>query len=224
MAELSNRTSGFGAPYGITNSLTDPNRLDWDFVKRFENHERDGIAYPEPDMSHSNFWGAINHAEQEGFFRVADNTLTPGLKVFTFGHDNTVGVDPRGETNNRLNWERPMLELWAGTSSQFFRDTTIDANSFYDIKETYSPSVGLVTVTHASEDVLAHLTGTSLGFYFMTPDQDYRVVVIQGETELFSQVVTPDAVNGNRITGIFPVGARVQVVDALDEIVLDATL
>ena len=33
----------------------------------------------------ANFWGAINHDNAEGIIRIADNTLTPGLKMWTWG-------------------------------------------------------------------------------------------------------------------------------------------
>ena len=32
-----------------------------------------------------NFWGVINHDNEEGIIRIADNTVTPGLKMWTWG-------------------------------------------------------------------------------------------------------------------------------------------
>ena len=44
-----------------------------------------GIAYAAPDMQGGNFWGVINHDNEEGIIRIADNTVTPGLKMWTWG-------------------------------------------------------------------------------------------------------------------------------------------
>jgi len=40
-----------------------------------------GIAYAAPDMQGGNFWGVINHDNEEGIIRIADNTVTRGLKM-----------------------------------------------------------------------------------------------------------------------------------------------
>ena len=45
-----------------------------------------GIAYAAPDMQGGNFWGVINHDNQEGIIRIADNKVTPGLKMWTWGY------------------------------------------------------------------------------------------------------------------------------------------
>ena len=207
---------GPGSAYGI---VAANNTQQWDNIKFFSNHVVDGIAYPAPDISHSNFWGAINHDMEEGFFRVADNNLTPGLKIFTFGHDNTINADPRGTTNNRLNWERPAVELWAGASEEFFFNRTIAANSTYHINETYSPSVGMNNVTHASDDVLVNVTDNQVDLYFMTPDQDYRVQLISNDTTVLDTNITPDPLNGNRLTGDFTSGSLV-ISDSMDNTVI----
>ena len=44
-----------------------------------------GIAYAAPDMQGGNFWGVINHDNEEGIIRIADNEVTPGMKMWTWG-------------------------------------------------------------------------------------------------------------------------------------------
>ena len=207
-----------GAPYGISNNGTDTN---WDSVKFFRNHERDGIAYPDPNIAHSNFWGAINQDKKEGFFRVADNTLTPGLKIFTFGHDNTLNTNPEGETNNQLNWERPAVELWAGVSNQFFVPATLAANTFFHIEASYSPSVGMASVTHASDDVLLNRSNDALELYFMTPDQTYELVIEKTNETLEREMIVPNAKEGHRIEGDFSNMRRLTVKNSIGIDVLD---
>jgi hypothetical protein len=76
-----------------------------------------GIAYAAPDMQGGNFWGVINHDNEEGIIRIADNTVTPGLKMWTWGFSSFTN-----ETDARKgpNVQRPYIELWAGVSDQFF--------------------------------------------------------------------------------------------------------
>ncbi len=199
IASLAPPRNGFGSAYGIVNQ---GNQI-WDEIKFFRNHNTDGIAYPNPNIANSNFWGAINHDNQEGFFRIADNTITPGLKIFTFGRDNTINADPMGPTTNNANWQRPAVELWAGASNQFFLNASMPARSFFNLDETYTPSVGMSNVTHANSDVLVNIEDDGIDLYFITPDLAYRVTVSDGGETVFQQTMTPDPLNGNRISHTF---------------------
>ena len=59
-----------------------------------------GIAYAAPDMQGGNFWGVINHDNEEGIIRIADNTVTPGLKMWTWGFPSfTNETDARKDPN-----------------------------------------------------------------------------------------------------------------------------
>src|SRR5690606_37993924 len=67
--------------------LTDaPDIYIYDNLRIFENWADKGIAYAFPTISHSNFWGVINHDNDEGLIRVADNTISQGLKIWTWGY------------------------------------------------------------------------------------------------------------------------------------------
>lgn len=176
---------------------------DWDSCKWFVNHTSDGIKYASPNMKGRNFWGVINHDNDEGIFRVSDNSITQGIKIWTFGYD-SVNVDPYAgghmdEGNNQ--WKRPFLELWAGLTPQFWQDTTLAANSEIVITEVYSPSVGMQDVTHATDKVLANLTETTCQLYFMNPNDTYQVTLTRndGATSVYSGSVTPDPANGHTI-------------------------
>ena len=46
-------------------------------LRYFRNWPTMGIAYAAPDMQGGNFWGVINHDNEEGIIRIADNTVTP---------------------------------------------------------------------------------------------------------------------------------------------------
>src|SRR6476646_4301767 len=86
-------------------------------LRYFRNWPTMGIAYAAPDMGAANFWGAINHDNEEGIIRIADNTVTPGLKMWTWGFPSfTNETDARKDPNP----QRPYVELWAGVSDEFF--------------------------------------------------------------------------------------------------------
>jgi Domain of unknown function (DUF5107) len=95
-----------------------------------------GIAYAAPDVGAANFWGLINHDNEGGFIRIADNRVTPGLKMWTWGFPSF-----SNETNPRQhpNEARPYVELWAGVSNQFFQSASFPPLGEMSIRETYKP-------------------------------------------------------------------------------------
>jgi hypothetical protein len=192
----------------------------WKDIRWFKNHTGEGIAYAKPNMQDGNFWGAINHDNEEGIFRISDNKRTPGLKIWTFGRDNTLNLNPLLNSD----WHRPAIELWAGTGNQFFSKSIMPANSRYNIDEVYSPSVGLTNVTHATKDVLANITRTAMQFYFLIPAQDYRLRVSRSGVEILNQVLTPDVVKGNLINGDFSGAININLLDAMNRSVMQVNL
>ncbi len=67
---------------------------DFETLRVFGNWADLGIVYAFPDVSKANFWGVINHDNGEGIFRIADNSVTPGLKIWTWGYPQTAELDP----------------------------------------------------------------------------------------------------------------------------------
>jgi uncharacterized protein DUF5107 len=181
----------------------------WRFEKLryFKNWPTMGIAYAAPDMQSGNFWGVINHDNEEGIIRIADNTRTPGLKMWTWGfHSFTDETDARKEPNE---W-RPYVELWAGVSDQFFHGADFPALGEVSIPETYSPTVGMSNVTHANENILINLSakssGVTLQFFSIEPATPLQVTLKRGDEALFDEVVKADPKNGNRISAPIPDG------------------
>src|SRR6266852_2135223 len=173
----------------------------------FKNWPTMGIAYAAPDMGAANFWGVINHDNEEGIFRIADNTLTPGLKMWTWGFPSfTNETDPRKDPNP----QRPYVELWAGVSDQFFHSANFPALGEVSIPETYSPAVGMSNVTHANENILINLaaeaSGVNLQFFSIEPATPLRVTLKRGEAVLFNDDVKADPKNGNRISATITAG------------------
>jgi len=66
-------------------------------LRYFKNWPTMGIAYAAPDMQGRNFWGVVNHDNEEGIIRIADNTLTRGLKMWTWGFHKPMSA--RSRTN-----------------------------------------------------------------------------------------------------------------------------
>src|SRR3981081_926350 len=62
-----------------------PGRSRFKKLRYFKNWPTMGIAYAAPDMGAANFWGVINHDNEEGIIRIADNTVTTGLRMWAGG-------------------------------------------------------------------------------------------------------------------------------------------
>jgi hypothetical protein len=182
-------------------------RSRFEKLRYFKNWPTMGIAYAAPDMQGGNFWGVINHDNEEGIIRIADNTVTPGLKMWTWGFSSfTNETDARNDPNP----QRPYIELWAGVSNQFFHSARFFALSEVSISETYSPTVGMSDVTRANENMLINLTaeasGVNLQFFSIEPATPLRVTLKRGDAILFDDTVKADPKNGNRISATIPAG------------------
>ncbi len=166
-----------------------------------------GIAYAAPDMQGGNFWGVINHDNEEGIIRIADNSITRGLKMWTWGFPTfTEETDARKEPTEA----RPYVELWGGLSDQFFHPLQLPAHGEVSIPETYSPTVGMSNVTAANDNILinfsANASAANLEFFSIEPAAPLRVALRRGDTVVFDEAVPPDPKNGNRISMAMPDG------------------
>jgi hypothetical protein len=166
-----------------------------------------GIAYAAPDMGGANFWGVINHDNEEGIIRIADNRVTPGLKMWTWGFPSfTKEADPRREPSE----QQPYIELWAGVSNEFFHSAKLPARGEVSIRETYSPTVGMSHVTQANENILVNLhaegSRVDLQFFCIEPAKRLRVTLKRGDTVLFSDNVEANAKSGNSVSAAIPAG------------------
>jgi hypothetical protein len=184
-----------------------PGKSRFEKLRYFKNWPTMGIAYAAPDMQGGNFWGVINHDNEEGIIRIADNTVTPGLKMWTWGFPSfTNETDARKDPNEA----RPYVELWAGVSDQFFHRAQLPARGEVSIPETYSPIVGMSNVTAANENILinfsAAASGVNLQFFSIEPATPLRVTLKRGDAILFNDAVKADPKNGNRISAAIPAG------------------
>ncbi len=128
-------------------------------------------------MRGRNFWGAINHDNEEGIIRIADNTVTRGLKMWTWGFPSfTNETDARKEPNEA----RPYVELWAGVSDEFFHRAEFPAASEVSIQETYSPTVGMNNVTDANENILINLSAEAsrVNLQFFSVEPATRLLIV----------------------------------------------
>jgi len=184
-------------------------RSRFEKLRYFRNWPTMGIAYAAPDMQGGNFWGVINHDNEEGIIRIADNTITPGLKMWTWGFPAfTHETDARRDPNEA----RPYVELWAGVSDEFFHRASFPALGEVSIPETYSPTVGMSNVTHANENILINLSAeasqANLQFFSIEPATALRVTLKRGDAVLFDDAVKADPKNGNRISATIPDGGE----------------
>jgi len=182
-------------------------RSRFEKLRHFRNWPTMGIAYAAPDMQGGNFWGVINHDNEEGIIRIADNTVTPGLKMWTWGFASFANeTDPRKDPNE----QRPYIELWAGVSDQFFHSAEFPARGEVSIPETYSPTVGMSNVTHANKNILINLSAEAssvdLQFFSIEPATPLRVMLKRGDAIFFDDGVNADPKNGNHISATIPAG------------------
>ena len=182
-------------------------RYRFEKLRYFKNWPTMGIAYATPDMQGGNFWGVINHDNEEGIIRVADNNLTRGLKMWTWGFPSFTG---QADARKHPNEAQPYIELWAGISDQFFHSASLAAHGEVTVPESYSPTVGMKNVTQANDDILmdfsADHSGARLQFFSIVPDRPMRVTLKRGDTVLFDKTVTADPKAGNRIVAPLPTG------------------
>lgn len=174
-------------------------RSRFEKLRFFRNWPTMGIAYAAPDMQGGNFWGVINHDNEEGLIRIADNKVTPGLKMWTWGYQSSANTDLRDPRP-----DQPFVEMWAGISDQFFHPARFPAASEISVAETYSPTVGMSNVTHANENILinfsAEAAAAKLQLFSVEPAAPLRITMKRGETALFDGGVTPDPINGNNLS------------------------
>ena len=180
-------------------------RYRFEQLRYFRNWPTMGIAYAAPDMGGANFWGVINHDNEEGIFRIADNTVTRGLKMWTWGFPTVASeTDPRRDPTEA----RPYVELWAGVSDQFFHSAEFPAQGEVSVPETYAPTIGLHHVTHANRNILVNLAAdharADLEFFSLAPAAPLRVTLRRGDAILLDDTVTADPKNGNRIAAAMP--------------------
>lgn len=184
----------------------------------FENWDDMGIAYAFPDMQGTNFWGVINHDNQEGIFRISDNSITPGMKIWTWGYPQTAALDPHATSNEA----RPYIELWAGLTREFWQRTEIMSAQQIEFEETYSPSVGLDDVTHANSNFLVNMdlkdsTSVDCQIFGMYPDQAVAVSLLL-DAEVFQEIpLVLDPYTGNHFSISLPEQSR----DSLLELVIE---
>jgi hypothetical protein len=182
-------------------------RSRFEKLRFFRNWPTMGIAYAAPDMQGGNFWGVINHDNEEGIIRIADNTVTPGLKMWTWGFPSFANeTDPRKDPSEA----QPYIELWAGVSDEFFHSAHFPALGEVSVTETYSPTVGMSNVTHANENILVNLSAeassVNLQFFSIEPATPLRVTLKRAGAVLFDDAVKADLNNGNRISATIPAG------------------
>jgi hypothetical protein len=184
-----------------------PGQNRFEKLRYFRHWPTMGIAYAAPDMQGGNFWGVINHDNEEGIIRIADNAITPGLKMWTWGFPSfTNQTDPRKVPTPG----QPYVELWAGVSDQFFHSAKFPARGEVSVTETYSPTVGMSNVTHANENILINFSAeaaqVNLQFFSIEPATPLRVTLKRGDAVLFDDAVTADPKNGNRVAATIPAG------------------
>jgi len=120
------RTPGWSADLAKGDESLGEGKFRFQNLRYFKNWPAAGIAYAAPDMQGGNFWGVINHDNEEGIIRIADNKVTRGLKMWTWGFPSLAND---AQARSRPDPAQPYIELWAGVSDEFFHSATFAADS-----------------------------------------------------------------------------------------------
>jgi hypothetical protein len=203
--------------------------LKFDTLKKMSNWDRSGIAYGQDlaTMPQGNWWGVINHENNEGVVRVGDNTKTPGLKLWEWGQNASFDTNPYSKGNSA----RPYIELWAGASGKFFSPATLKAGQTLAWTETYLPTMDLGDVTNANANGAAHVdvdeSGAVSGRLFSTEiGQRLRATLVNAATgtTIDSEVFTGDADTAVKLSGKVNPGqqARLVLTDTHGKLLLTA--
>ncbi len=193
-------------------------------LRWYKNWANDGIAYAWP--VEGNFWGALNHKNNEAIIRISDNVKTPGLKLWGFGYIQSRGFNP--ETN--IEYHRPFIEMWAGVSKEFFTPAQFPANSTLQFDEYYTPAAGLASFTHASKHAVIALTTDKAGYngssdkqavvscrYVVTKPADRATLVLQFKGS-GTAVIVHEETGVHNANGPFEIKDTVAVQDLCDNI------
>lgn len=203
--------------------------LKFDTLKKMSNWDNMGIAYGQDlaTLPQGNWWGVINHENNEGVIRVGDNTKTPGLKLWEWGQNNSFDTNPYSKGNSA----RPYIELWAGASSHFFVPATLKAGQTLAWTETFLPTMDLGDVTNANANGAAHVavdgSGAVSGRLFSTEiGQQLRATLVDAATgkTIDSKDFTGDAATAVKLSGKVNPGqqARLVLTDSNGKLLLTA--
>ncbi|MDT8392703.1 MAG: DUF5107 domain-containing protein [Bacteroidales bacterium] len=155
-------------------------------LAHYENWVDMGIAYAYPNIE-ANYYGVINHENEEGIFRVADNSATTkGMKFWTWGAEQGLNADP----TNYYHVARPYIELWSGLSTQFFEDAILSPGEIISFQETYLPTIGMPAVSMVNENGAIHLNHLGdpdehfkIRFFAAEPDKVYHLdIALEGQS------------------------------------------
>ena len=176
-------------------------------LRYFRNWPTMGIAYAAPDMQGGNFWGVINHDNEEGIIRIADNTVTPGLKMWTWGFPSfTNETDARKDPSE----VRPYVELWAGVSDQFFHSAEVSRTGRGvgpgDLQPDRRHEQRDACEREHPDQSLGRGICVNLQFFSIEPAAPLRVTLKRGDAVLFNEAVKADPKNGNRVSATIPAG------------------
>lgn len=161
--------------------------FEYDNLAWFYNWDDMGIAYAHPQVN-GDYYGIINHDNGEGIFRFSDNSITPGMKFWTWGAEQSFDADP----NNFYDNARPYIELWSGFSGQFFEDAILAPNEVVSWTETYLPTVEISSIQNVSANGAIDLQAIAeddkrikTEIFMALPDSLFNLdLSLQGETQI----------------------------------------
>ncbi|MBN2436548.1 MAG: DUF5107 domain-containing protein [Spirochaetes bacterium] len=170
----------------------------------FTEWEYQGILYAHPKMSHD-WYGVLNRGNNEAFIRVADNSITKGLKMWTWGYEQSISVN---EDNSFLTGARPYIELWSGVTDRFFKKQTLGPGESLSWSEFYYSTAGLDDFTYACENGALFVntekkndkTVKEIKIFMTQPDKKYRLAVETDNNEIISHEFVQQSDKAESIT------------------------
>ncbi len=174
----------------------------WNNLSYFKNWQDQGIAYASPTYSAS--WsGLANYDNDMGIVRVADNTKSPGLKLWTFGKT-SVSID----MNDPTQWFRPTIEMWHGITPEFWSRGTLAANEVRQCAQSFFPTMGMKEITAANEYGAIYLSSSKSGSdtalsataTLTLPNQTLKAILRLDGSVVSEQEIVVDPAKANTIS------------------------
>jgi hypothetical protein len=213
---------------GSNNSTQDFKKIDYlsDWIDM-------GIAYAKDFKD--NFWGVINHENEEGIFRISDNIQTKGVKLWTWGKNN-IDNDLFDFSNGG---EDNYIEIWAGVSNTFFSDAVLAPFETKTWNESYCATVNMSAIDQMNASVAINLiwdeSTYNVGYELNTfqSDQDYTVriklnmdqdIIIAEESISFNKMGHSNTFSLNGLTLPFDTYLlTLEILDSKDNLILNSS-
>jgi hypothetical protein len=143
--------------FGTAEERVDGEVFEWNNLSYFENWVDQGTAFASPQYD-ANWSALVNYDSDHGIVRTTAGGETPGLKLWTFGPQSLTA-----DVSDSSEWLRPTIEMWHGTTPEFWNRGSMAAGEVRAWQDSYFPTFELEEITAANEAGAVHLSRSESG-------------------------------------------------------------